>query len=167
MFFIGSSLLKAKVLVLQHIFIQNVLHLEGCVLHFILAQLLLNDVKLFGVRRLFGEPRRRLINNRHLLLSHRTPGRIWNHNRRINRLPRSWTIWALSRRKFNLGFPFCIERRWDFQFQILVYFLDFRESVEKSIALGLVYQGAGILKRLSNPALYEMVRLKSVTLPHF
>ena len=150
----------------EDFFVEHVPHLEGRVLHLVLAQLFLNNVQLFGVRRLLGELRRRLINNRHLFLSHRAPSRIRNHNRRINRLPRCWTIWALGRREFNLGFPFRIERRWDFQLQILVDFLDLCKSVEKPIALRLVDQGPGVLKRLSNPALNEMVRLKSVTLPH-
>jgi len=166
LFFIGSSLLKTKILVPEHFFVQHVPHLEGRVLHLVLPQLFLNNVQFFSIRRLLGDIRRRLINNRHLFLSHWAPSRIRNHNWRINRLSCSWTIWALGRREFNLCFPFCIERRWDFQFKILVDFLDFRESVEKPVALRLVYQGTGVLKRLSNPALNEMVRLKSVTLPH-
>ena len=96
-------------------------------------------------------------------MSHRAPSRIRHHNRRIDRLSSSGT---LSRWEFNLSFPFRIERRWDFQFQILINFLNFSESVEKSVALRLVYQGASVLKRLSNPALDEMIGLKSVTLPH-
>ena len=80
LFFIGGSLLKAKVLVPEDFFVEHVPHLEGRVLHLVLAQLFLNNVQLFGVRRLLGELRRRLINNWHLFLSHRAPSRIRYHN---------------------------------------------------------------------------------------
>ena len=56
-----------------------------------------------------------------------------------------------------MSFPFSIKRRGDFQFQILVDFLNLRKSVEEPVTLSLVDQGSGVLKRLGNPPLNEMV----------